>query len=77
GEYHAKFVPSEGMVCQCGKRFQTREPVLQECESNEEHRGLLRETSTQISLPIILGTEKTIRKLARFLRDTGTFTKTG
>ncbi|KAJ7233047.1 hypothetical protein C8J57DRAFT_1382723 [Mycena rebaudengoi] len=62
GEYYTKF---------------TREHVLRECERYEEHRGVLREVSAEISGPDILGTEKGIQALAKFLERCGAFTKTG
>ncbi|KAJ7241636.1 hypothetical protein C8J57DRAFT_91139 [Mycena rebaudengoi] len=77
GEYYAKFVPLERVDCQCGDAFQTREHLLRECGTYEEHRGILRETSAQLSLPDILGTEKGIRALSGFLEKSGAVTKTG
>ncbi|KAJ7479312.1 hypothetical protein B0H11DRAFT_2280857 [Mycena galericulata] len=77
GEYYAKFVPSESVECQCGEPFQTREHILRDCEKYDEHRGVLREVSNQISIPDILGTEKGIQALAKFLESSGAFTKTG
>ncbi|KAJ6609299.1 hypothetical protein B0H10DRAFT_1713802, partial [Mycena sp. CBHHK59/15] len=75
GEYYAKFVPTERMECQCGEPFQTRDHLLWECERYNEHRGVLREASPQIAIPDILGMEKGIQALAKFLERSGAFTK--
>ncbi|KAJ7820707.1 hypothetical protein B0H14DRAFT_2519685 [Mycena olivaceomarginata] len=77
GEYDAKFVPLERIACQCGERYQTREHILQECEKYEQQRDLLRDASAELSLPDILGTEKGLQALAKFLEVSGVFTKTG
>ncbi|KAJ6629981.1 hypothetical protein B0H10DRAFT_1676601, partial [Mycena sp. CBHHK59/15] len=77
GEYCAKFVPSECVGCQCGAAFQTRDHILRECEKYEWDRDLLREVSDQLSIPDILGIEKGIQALAKFLEKMGAFTKTG
>ncbi|KAJ7796049.1 hypothetical protein B0H14DRAFT_2391067, partial [Mycena olivaceomarginata] len=75
--YYAKFVPSERVACPCGEPFQTRVPILRECETYAWHRDILEEVSKEISMPEILGTEKGLRALALFIEKTGAFTKTG
>ncbi|KAL1672247.1 RnaseH domain, transposon factor [Schizophyllum commune] len=64
GEYYNDFVPSENIDC----------PYCPLCE---EHRHILRDVPEDISLAEILGTPKGIDALARFLRKSGAFTKTG
>jgi hypothetical protein len=77
GEYYAKFVPMERIGCRCGECLQTREHILRECEKYAQYRDLLGDASPELSLPEILGTEKGLQALAKFLEASGAFTKTG
>jgi ribonuclease HI len=77
GEYYSKFVPSENIDCPCGEAVQTREHLLRECPLYEDQRPILEKVSRDVSLPEILGTQKGITALAKFLEKTGAFTKTG
>ncbi|KAF7350488.1 RnaseH domain transposon factor [Mycena venus] len=77
GEYYNRFVPSENVNCPCGEELQTREHILRTCPRYEDHRHLLRSVSRDISLPEILGTKDGIAALAKFLEESGAFTKTG
>ncbi|KDQ54801.1 hypothetical protein JAAARDRAFT_98186, partial [Jaapia argillacea MUCL 33604] len=61
----------------CGADYQTREHIPTECPRYETHRHYLREVSSQISLPVILGTRKGINALSSFIMESGAFTKTG
>ncbi|KAJ6546137.1 hypothetical protein B0H10DRAFT_2131789 [Mycena sp. CBHHK59/15] len=47
------------------------------CPQYEDHRHLLKDVSRDISLPEILGTKDGIAALAKFLEESGAFTKTG
>ncbi|KAJ6527368.1 hypothetical protein B0H10DRAFT_2155546 [Mycena sp. CBHHK59/15] len=76
-EYYSRFVPSENVNCPCGEAHQTREHILRVCPRYEDHRHLLRDVSRDISLPEILGTKDGIAALAKFLEESGAFTKTG
>ncbi|KAF8215362.1 hypothetical protein K438DRAFT_1801119 [Mycena galopus ATCC 62051] len=51
--------------------------VLRECQNYAQHRDLLRGASPKLSLPEILGTEKGLQALAKFLEASGAFMKTG
>ncbi|KZV84744.1 hypothetical protein EXIGLDRAFT_591699, partial [Exidia glandulosa HHB12029] len=77
GEYYAQFVPNESVDCPCGEDFQSREHILRHCARYERHRHILRAVSRDVSLPEILGTADGIEALAKFLRKSGAFTKTG
>ena len=77
GEYYKDFVPSESIDCPCGEPVQTRQHVLQDCPVYEPHRHILRGVSEDVALAEILGTPKGIDALARFLKKSGAFTKTG
>ncbi|KAF7343444.1 putative RNA-directed DNA polymerase from transposon BS [Mycena venus] len=77
GEYYSRFVPSENVNCPCGEEFQTHEHILRTCPRYEDHRHLLKSASRDISLPEILGTKDGIAALAKFLEESGAFTKTG
>lgn len=77
GEYYKDFVPSENIDCPCREPVQTRPHVSLDCPLCEEHRHILRDAPEDISLAEILGSPKGIDALARFLRKSGAFTKTG
>ena len=77
GEYYRIHVPHEPDDCPCGAPFQTRQHILQDCPRYEAARHILREASKHINLPTILGTDKGIDALTKFLEQSGTFTKTG
>jgi hypothetical protein len=67
----------ERIGCRCGECLQTREHILRECEKYAQYRDLLGDASPELSLPEILGTEKGLQALAKFLEASGAFTKTG
>ncbi|KAJ7212181.1 hypothetical protein GGX14DRAFT_361970 [Mycena pura] len=77
GEYYSRFVPLEKVDCPCGEAFQTREHLLRDCPQYEEHRHILQSVSRDNSLPAILGTRDSITALAKFLKESGAFTKNG
>ncbi|KAL1665956.1 RnaseH domain, transposon factor [Schizophyllum commune] len=77
GRYYKDFVPSESVDCPCGESIQTRPHVLQDCPIYEPHRHILRGVSEDVAPAEILGTPKGIDALARFLKKSGAFTKTG
>ncbi|KNZ73242.1 hypothetical protein J132_08010 [Termitomyces sp. J132] len=77
GEYYAKFVPNKKTDCPCGIQLQMREHIIQECLKYEEHQHILQEVDKNLELGILLGTEEGLKALARFLKKSGAFTKTG
>ncbi|KAF7378403.1 RnaseH domain transposon factor [Mycena sanguinolenta] len=77
GKYYNKFVPSEDIDCPCGEPFQTREHLLCECSRYEDQQHILKEASRDLSLPELLGTKEGIAATAKFLEESGAFTKTG
>ncbi|KAF8206201.1 hypothetical protein K438DRAFT_1714509 [Mycena galopus ATCC 62051] len=77
GEFYNRFIFSEDVDCPCGEVFQTREHLLCECPQYEGQRHILREASRDLSLPDILGTKEGVAALAKFLEESGAFTKTG
>ncbi|KAJ6453146.1 hypothetical protein C8R45DRAFT_847281, partial [Mycena sanguinolenta] len=60
-----------------GEHFQSREHLLCECPRYEDQRHILREASRDLSLPELLGTKEGIAATAKFLEESGAFTKTG
>ncbi|KAJ7048438.1 hypothetical protein C8F01DRAFT_957503, partial [Mycena amicta] len=77
GEYYSRFVPDESNHCPCGEDFQSRSHILRECPRYNNHRHILKKVSRDIALPVILGTTKGISALAKFLEESGAFTKMG
>ncbi|KAF8180513.1 hypothetical protein K438DRAFT_1976703 [Mycena galopus ATCC 62051] len=59
------------------RAFQSREHVLCECPLYEDQRQTLRAASKDLFLPELLGTKEGISALAKFLEQSGAFTKTG
>ncbi|KAI4524181.1 hypothetical protein K525DRAFT_281827 [Schizophyllum commune Loenen D] len=52
-------------------------PAAWDCPMYEQHRHILCEVSEDMALVEILGTPQGIDALARFLKKSGAFTKTG
>ncbi|KAF5374701.1 hypothetical protein D9615_009019 [Tricholomella constricta] len=77
GEYYSRFVPTEPVECPCGANIQTRQHVISECPRYEEHRHILTEDFPELDMQELLGTTKGIEALAKFLKKSGAFTKTG
>ncbi|KNZ75010.1 hypothetical protein J132_05347 [Termitomyces sp. J132] len=77
GEYYAKFIPDKSIGCRCGKRFQTQEHIIKECQDFEEYRDILRKADKQLELGIILGTKKGLETMVKFLGKSDAFTKSG
>lgn len=75
GEYYATFVPTEPTRCPCGEPRQTREHILRDCPQFTRQRIHLREVSYNIILNEILGTEKGIKALATFIKESSAFKK--
>ncbi|KAJ7833953.1 hypothetical protein B0H14DRAFT_2364015, partial [Mycena olivaceomarginata] len=50
---------------------------IRECPRYEDQRHILEDVSRDISLPEILGTKDGIAALAKFLEESGAFTKSG
>src|SRR5260221_12301607 len=67
GEYYCQFVPSENQMCHCSDTLQTRQHTLFECKTHYCHRHILGTGRTR-NIEFLLGTEKGIRRLARFLK---------
>lgn len=77
GEYYATFVPTEPIMCSCGEPRQTREHILRDCPLFARQRIHLRHVSYNIILNEILGTEKGIKALAKFIEESSAFKKVG
>lgn len=75
GEYYARFVPTEDRACPCGVASQTREHVLRQCPLYADHRHLLGISPGDRSMSNLLGTDKGIIRLAKFIEATGAFAK--
>ncbi|KAF5377839.1 hypothetical protein D9615_006682 [Tricholomella constricta] len=77
GEYYSKFVPTEPTECPCGEAIQTREHIITTCPIYDDHRHILTEDYPELDLKDILGTKNGIEALAKFIKQSGAFTKTG
>lgn len=77
GAYYEQSVPAENIDCPCGEPHQTRQHTLRECPRYDQHRNTLWKASRDVALSDILSTKKGIAALSVFLRESGTFTKTG
>ena len=66
---------SQVLVCPCGAETQTRNHILFECETYEEHGHLIDEGAPDHKLTTILGTKKGIDALAKFVRASKAFQK--
>ena len=75
GEYYQVHNIREPISCSCGAEIQTREHILFECETHEEHWHIIDEGAPDCKLATILGTKKGIEALARFVRGTKAFQK--
>ena len=75
GEYYQVHNIREPIGCPCGAEIQTREHILFECETHEEHWHIIDEGAPDYKLATILGTKKGIEALARFVRGTKAFQK--
>lgn len=75
GEYYSTHVPSEPVDCPCGAPLQTRTHLLRDCHDHDEAREILYEFSPNLSITDILGSEKGIVALAKFLQASDTFSK--
>jgi len=70
-------VPEKNVDCPCGEPFQTRDHILCCCVQYVSYRDELEELARVMPLSEILGTIRAIAVLAKFLRDSDTFTTTG
>ncbi|KNZ74298.1 hypothetical protein J132_07348 [Termitomyces sp. J132] len=77
GEYYARFVPHAKKGCRCGERYQMHEHIIQSCPRYEEHRHILWKVNNQLKLGVLLVTDGGLEVMAKFLKESGAFTKTG
>src|SRR5258708_3403502 len=73
-EYYRRFVPSEEQSCHCSDTLQSRHHILYECKTHRRHRHLLG-TGRARNIETLLGSEKGIRRLARFLKASRAYDK--
>ena len=69
GEYYRRFIRTEDPACPCGHTTQTRRHILNECPKFARHRPLLG-TGRYAQLENLIGTEKGIKRLAKFITTT-------
>src|SRR5258708_2233652 len=69
GEYYRRFVRTEDPACPCGHPVQTRRHLLKECPRLFNHRTLLG-TGRNTQLERLVGTEKGIKRLMKFITST-------
>jgi ribonuclease HI len=77
GEYYSRMHIDEKIDCPCGEDVQTREHILCECPSYNEHQYILKKVSRDVGIQEILGTKKGLEALAEFLEISGAFTRNG
>ena len=77
GEYYLIHNIQEPTDCLCGADLQTREHIILECETHDEHRHLIEEGAPDLRLATILGTRSGIDALAKFVRGSKAFRKQG
>ena len=86
GEYYARMLPNEPPWCPCSATpgalvLMTRDHILRHCSRYSAHRHILERRVPDLMdpswLPHLLGTPTTLPALARFLKDSGAFTKLG
>ena len=80
GEFRHTFLPlsPDPINCPCDNAtLETRSHILCECPRYNEHRKMLEKASKHLSLPVLLGTNRGIKALAKFLAKSGAFTRTG
>ncbi|KAF8526679.1 hypothetical protein BU17DRAFT_82904 [Hysterangium stoloniferum] len=76
GAYYQRLLPDLPTSCPCGTEdIQSRLHILSECPLHEEHRHTLRTASQDLSLPIILGTNKGLEALVEFTAASDAFRK--
>lgn len=66
GEYYKRFITTEDPSCTCGHATQTRRHILKECPKYLHQRPLLG-TGRNAQLERLVGTEKGITRLAKFI----------
>ena len=74
GEYYQWFVPNEEQECHCRKTLQTQNHLLFKCKAHQWHWHLLGTGETR-NIEALLGSEKGIRRLTRFLKASGAYEK--
>jgi hypothetical protein len=80
GEFRQSFLPlsPDPTACQCdNETLETRNHILIDCPRYEHHRKILKKASKYLFLPVILGTDKGIAALAKFIHKSGAFSRTG
>ncbi len=69
GEYYMRFVRTEDPMCGCSRMTQTRLHILRECPKYTTHRSILG-TGRNAQFEKLVGTEKGIKRLAKFITIT-------
>ncbi len=69
GEYYRRFIRTEDPACPCRHPVQTRRHILKECPRFFNHRTLLG-TGRNTQLERLVGTEKGIKRLMKFITST-------
>jgi hypothetical protein len=80
GEFRRTFLPlsPDPNTCPCDNETpETRTHIICECPRYNQYRKILEKASKHTSLPVLLGTDKGIKALAKFLLRSGAFTRTG
>ena len=80
GEFRQSFLPlsPDPTACQCdNETLESRSHILIECPRYDQHRNILEKASKYIALPVLLGSDKGIKALAKFIHKSGAFSRTG
>ena len=80
GEFRQSFLPlsPDPTACQCdNETLESRSHILLECPRYDQYRKILKKESRYLALPVLLGSNKGIIALAKFLHKSGAFSRTG
>ena len=75
GSYYDYFNILEPKSCICDAALQTREHILSSCTHFANHRHILEDDSGTIRLSDVLASTEGIKRLARFIAESGAYNK--
>ena len=80
GEFRQSFLPlsPDPTACQCDEEtLESRSHILLECPRYDQYRKILEKGARYLALPVLLGSDKGISALAKFIQKSGAFSRTG
>src|SRR5258706_5558154 len=75
GEYYYTHNIREPATCPCGAELQTREHIVFECQTDEQHWNIIDERASDYQLATLFGTKAGIDALAEFVKMRKAFQK--